>query len=699
MAKMDTKRRRKAEEEPDAGALLAAMAELSAAEPNPAGLAMAEGMGIAPGAEQAAENSLPEMGKPDAKIEAALYGGITEEDIREARGILAKYKSGKSNLESRIIENEQWWKRNHWESLRKQQAEVTGQWQPTSAWTFNSVSNKHADAMDNYPEPNVLPREQSDSKDAHALGEIIPVILERSNFEQTYSSNWWYKLKHGVCAYGAFWNSSLENGLGDIDIRDIDLLKLFWEPGITDIQSSRHLFVVDYVDQDILEETYPQLKTSGIGNDIDIGDYIREDSVDYSGKCVVVDWYYKKPGPQGGMALHYCKFVGDEILFSSENDPENYPDGWYAHGQYPIVLDVLYPEAGTPVGFGIIDICKDPQMTIDMLCGNMLEMSYKASKPRFWIKKGCGVNAEQFLKWDEPLVEVEGDIDEERVRQINLYNMDSEWMDLLQHKVSELKETSSNRDVSQGSSGGGVTAASAIAALQEAGNKGSRDMISASYRAYTKLVNLTIELIRQFYDEQREFRILAPNAEFDYVKYSNASIKDRVTGQSADGGKLFRKPIFDIRVKPQKRSTYSKLAQNELAKELFAMGAFNSQMAQQIMPMVEMMDFDGKDAVLKQISEGMTLAKENAQLKQALAQMTGGQGTGSPGGAGQMMPSDLQGGIPGAGMGGGMAAGQKIPIQQAQQGGARTALTDTGKKIAASAQVSPGRGGGRTAVR
>ncbi len=211
-------------------------------------------------------------------------------------------------------------------------------------------------------------------------------------------------------------------------------------------------------------------------------------------------------------------------------------------------------------------------------------MSCKASKPRFWIKKGCGVNAEQFLKWDEPLVEVEGDIDEERLRQINLYNMDSDWMNLVQYKVGELKETSSNRDVSQGSSSGGVTAASAIAALQEAGNKGSRDMIAASYRAYTKVVALVIELIRQFYDEQREFRILAPNAEFQYVKYSNDHIKNQVTGAAADGSRLFRRPVFDIRVKPQKRSTYSKLSQNELAKELFAMGAFNPKAASRFCP-------------------------------------------------------------------------------------------------------------------
>ena len=50
------------------------------------------------------------------------------------------------------------------------------------------------------------------------------------------------------------------------------------------------------------------------------------------GKCVVVDWYYKKYGIDGAPILHYCKFAGDTVLFSTENEGE-YPNGWYEHGK------------------------------------------------------------------------------------------------------------------------------------------------------------------------------------------------------------------------------------------------------------------------------------------------------------------------------------------------------------------------------
>lgn len=67
--------------------------------------------------------------------------------------------------------------------------------EPRSAWLFNALANKHADIMDNFPEANVLPREKNDERAAKALSEIIPVILERNEFEETYSAGGWYKLK------------------------------------------------------------------------------------------------------------------------------------------------------------------------------------------------------------------------------------------------------------------------------------------------------------------------------------------------------------------------------------------------------------------------------------------------------------------------------------------------------------------------
>ena len=147
---------------------------------------------------------------------------VGPEEIARAAAELAKYKAAKAALESRVAEDELWWELRHWEVIRRRRqtgGKCPGDGaalspEPTSAWLFNAILNKHADAMDNLPEPVVLPRERSDQEAARVLSSVLPVILEYNDYEQTCSDNWWEKLKHGTAAYGVFWNSEKENGLG-----------------------------------------------------------------------------------------------------------------------------------------------------------------------------------------------------------------------------------------------------------------------------------------------------------------------------------------------------------------------------------------------------------------------------------------------------------------------------------------------------
>ena len=144
-------------------------------------------------------------GNPNGAMDGfkALAQVIGREQIQAAQQILQRYKEGKANLERRIVENEQWFKLRHWECMRKSETNAV---EPSSGWLFNSIANKHADAMDNFPSPNVLPREEGDKGEAEMLSSIIPVILEQNEFEETYDNVWDYKLKAGTGIYGVFWD-------------------------------------------------------------------------------------------------------------------------------------------------------------------------------------------------------------------------------------------------------------------------------------------------------------------------------------------------------------------------------------------------------------------------------------------------------------------------------------------------------------
>ncbi len=547
---------------------------------------------------------------------------IGKEEIKKAAEILTKYKQGKANLESRIVEDELWWELRHWEVIRnkKKRPDERGP-EPTSAWLFNSILNKHADAMDNFPEPVVLPREKSDEQSAKVLSSVLPVILECNDYEQVYSDNWWDKLKHGTAAYGVFWDSQKENGLGDISIQEIDLLKLFWEPGITDIQKSRNLFIVELVDEDLLDQQYPEHKGHLKGGSIDVKKYIYDDAIDTSNKSVVVDWYYKVQSASGKTLLHYAKFVGDTLLFASENEPEYQEKGWYDHGLYPVVLDVMYPEKGTPVGFGYVSICKEPQLYIDKLSGNILETSMMATKKRFFASSSTGINEQEFLDWSKPIVHVQGELDDRRLKEITVQPISSVYTNILQMKIEEMKDTASNRDVNSGGVGSGVTAAAAIAALQEAGNKASRDMIAASYRVHVEINSMCIELIRQFYDETRSFRITGDAGDYQFVDVNNEGLKDQQIMVPGGVDVLYRRPIFDVKVQAQKKNPFSRMEQNERAKELYGLGFFNPERAQEALGALDMMDFEGIDKVRDKVQQGQTLLNICQQMSQQMDQL------------------------------------------------------------------------------
>ena len=546
---------------------------------------------------------------------SALAARIGVEQIREANNTLQKYKQGKANLEQRIIDNEQWYKLRHWECMRDKKQQV----QPTSAWLFNSLANKHADAMDNFPSPNILPREEGDKAEAEMLSSIIPVILEQNDFEETYDNVQDYRLKSGTGVYGIFWDNEKMNGLGDISILKADLINLFWEPGITDIQRSRHLFHVELADNDLLEQEYPQLRGKLSSSSIDLSKYVYDDTVDTSTKSAVVDWYYKKR-QNGRNVLHYCKYVNDVVLFATENDPEMAERGWYDHGQYPFVFDPLFSMEGTPCGFGYIDVGKDTQAYIDRANQAIMQNMLANAKPRHFIRSDGSVNETEYADTTKDFIHVDGSLGQDSILPVQGKPLNNVYIQVLHDKIDELKETTGNRDISTGGTTSGVTAASAIAAMQEAGSKLSRDSNKASYRAFRKVVLMVIELIRQFYDLPRCFRIMGENGTARFVEYSNANLQPQMQGIEMGVDMGYRLPLFDVEITAQKASPYSKMSQNELALQFFGAGFFNPQMSDQALACLEMMDFDRKQGIMQRIAQnGMMYKAAMMMMQQQMA--------------------------------------------------------------------------------
>lgn len=583
----------------------------------------------------------PEQYKPKQQTEPTEPPKPTEphftpDKVSEVLQILHEYKDGKTTVDMKATENQEWWRLRHWNVIQGKTEAGKAKVEVGSAWAVNSILNKHADFMDSFPKANVLAREADDEEEAQILSKILPAIEEHTDAEQVYNTAGYDFLIDGTAITAVLWDPMAHDGMGDIKKTNVDIHNVFWQPGIEDIQQSKYFFDVSVADVNDVKLQYPDIAEKiGGGKQGFITEYIHDDNINHQNDIEIINCYYKKLemrpviiniDPQTVAThltpreiLHMAIIIGDQCVFCSEDNPE-YQDGFYKHGKYPYVFRKCFPVKDSPCGFGYLDIMKYPQRDIDKLDQAIMKNTMMKAKPRWWVKKNADINKEAFADWNEEIVEVgSGDLGS-AVQQMDVDTLPAIVETHLEAKIDELKEISGNRDFSQGSTASGVTAASAIAALQEAGSKLSRDINKAMYRGSREEYYLEIELIRQFYTEPRTFRIDDGTGRYEYMDYSNVNIapQDITTPE----GTRHKKSIFDLEVSAEKQSPFSRASQNETAKELYQMGLFAPDNATSALVCLDMMEFEGKEKIKQQIQQNDTFMQQFQQMQQLIIQLS-----------------------------------------------------------------------------
>ncbi len=572
------------------------------------------------------------------KMQAQMKPKIDSKVVSRASDILLKYKEGKARLEQKIISNEQFWKLRQWNYMNNGNSNND---QPSTAWLWSCIQSRHSDIMDSYPTCNFQPRQSDDKAEAIKLSAVVPVILEQNRYEDVYSDIAWYTLKHGGSIQGIFWDGSKHNGLGDIAIKKIDFINFFWEPGITDLQESQNIFNTELVSNNILEQRYPQCKGRLGGKNITLAKYLYDDNVDTSDKSVVIDWYYHTY-VNGKKTLQYVKYVNDIVLYATENEiiepekvavdhetgipitvPLDKPlaeKGLYDHGLYPFVSMALYPIEGSICGYGLTDIGRDTQIQIDLLNKAIVENAIEGASARYFVRDDGTINLKEYNDIGKKFVNVVGNIGEENIRPIEHKQLDGIYVNFLNQKIDELKYVTSNQDVNNGVAPSGITAASAIAALQESQGKNARNTNKTFHRAFRDVCYQIVELIRQFYDVPRTFRINPDGMQEGFIPYDNKGLRPQ--SQKTMGMNMgLRLPEFDIDITSEKANPYKKMETNELALSFYNSGFFNPQLTDQALACLNMMDFTKKDEVMQKIRENGTLYEMLLMYQQLALQL------------------------------------------------------------------------------
>lgn len=519
-------------------------------------------------------------------------GSIKDGFLQEALTAFTDYKSAKEKTVLRVKDNIIKYRQEYAELYDEKNNTTV----PKTGFILSAVENKQADFTDNFPMPNLLPREPQDEEVAKTLSQVVPSVLEICGFKKVYKQHSRQKIKKGTGIYGVFYDSSKK----EIAITEIDFMQVYVDMSVTDIQKSRFLFIVDYIDNRTLKKLYPH------ASELFDGEATRESYTNayrtevLKNRSEIIDCYYKKPDG----TLHLMKLCRGNIIEATE-DREGYEQGLYRHGQYPVVFDPMYPDDDSPFGFGIIDVAKNPQMYIDKLDSVILKNSFLAGVPKTLVKESAGMNIDDFLDMSKEVIEVQN-LDENTFRPVNVGALPQQLIEHRDRKIIELKEVVGNRDFQQGGTSNGVTAASAIQALQDAGDKLSRSQIDDTFDAYKELIYMCIELMREFYDEEKVYRITNELGQKEFVTFSGEMLEGDAPVYDCLGfevGTKHRRVEFDISIVPQRQNVYKRETNNQTIVELWKMGIFTGQNIDLCIAALKAMNFDGRDGIIESLNE------------------------------------------------------------------------------------------------
>ncbi|MFZ5975161.1 MAG: portal protein [Bacillota bacterium] len=507
--------------------------------------------------------------------------------VTQAYALFSRFYQQTRTLRDQFVKNEKIWEGRQWEHLTGREPDAP---RPSSPVLFSTCESLLADVMDYYPEPVLLGQEPGDTELATELSEVVRYVIKRRNYRKTYREKVRNALIKGTSVQEVFWDRSLYGGLGDVNIREWDVKNFFFDPRCEDIQQGRACFKtlrlprawfkMHYPDQE------PQMRADA---------YARlmpgEDESADEEEVLLIEYWYKTRGDGGQSCVHMAKIAGGVLL---EDSRKTCPDGLYAHGLYPFIVEPLFRLGARPWGLGIMDIFGPLQFLADRLDQIILNNALLSGKLKLLVDKGADVDMEALTDYSREVVRA-GRIDDAAVRWFSALPLNPVVYSHYNGKIQMIKEESGQNQMNRGEGLRNVTAASAIIALQEAGSKRSRLIVQQLYDGFEQLVHMVIELIAQFYTENRRFMVRGQGGDQRMISFNASRMARPDLGQ----GVMRRHFDFDVRIEAQRQTPVEAAYRNELAMQLLQMsgGLITPVMA------IEMMDFEGKERVLAQLRE------------------------------------------------------------------------------------------------
>ena len=478
------------------------------------------------------------------------------------------------------------------------------------------IENIKADLMDEMPEAIILPDAAGDAPmiTAKVLTKVVEQELDACDWEGEYAKGVHDFLQDGWCAFESGHDPLENNGLGGAFIHYVMNKNFMCDPQTPDLQDGRACFVLDVKPWDWFQQHYPDIYPYMVGDEGLIeADRIESTTEPPRVKALrIIEMWVKEFDPKRkSAAVHFVRVAGHQVI---EDSKLTYPNGYYEHGMFPFRICRLYPQKGSALGLGICDLFKDTQRYADKLNAILLENALRARTPRLFIQEGM-VDIDDVRDFGKEAIEVHGNL-EAAVKWMDTQPLPSYMMNFAQMMQASIKNEAGSNDQSRGQTAGGVTAASAITALQDMSTKRSRMEARELQRGFKECVRMMIEMMREKDIVPREI-VITVEGQQAIVPFDSRSLY-------RSDGKGRKMPIEAlITIKTSRQTRFSRMAHNELVLQFVNM----FQQTADPLIMMEALEMDDKEQILDTIRKAqrggmLALQQQNAQMQAQLQQMS-----------------------------------------------------------------------------
>ena len=477
------------------------------------------------------------------------------------------------------------------------------------------IENIKADLMDELPEAVILPDAAGEAPmvTAKVLTKVVEQELDACDWEGEYVKGVQDFLQDGWCVFEAGHDPLENNGLGGAFIHHVMNKNFMCDPQTPSLQDGRACFVLDVKPWDWFKQHYPDIYPFMTGDEGLIeADRIESTTEPERAKSLrlIEIWLKEFDADKRTTAVHFVRVAGHQVLDDSKL---TYEHGYYEHGLFPFRICTLYPQKGSALGLGICDLFKDTQRYADKLNAILLENALRARTPRLFIQEGL-VDIEDVRDFSREAIEVQGNL-EAAVKWMDTQPLPSYLMNFAQMMQQSIKNEAGSNDQSRGQTAGGVTAASAITALQDMSTKRSRMEARELQRGFKECVRMMIEIMREKDIVPREV-VITVGGQPQILPFDSRSLY-RGDGEGR------RVPIEAlITIKTSRQTRFSRMAHNELVLQFINM----FQQTADPLIMMEALEMDDKEQILDQIRKAqhggmLALQQQNAQLQAQVQQM------------------------------------------------------------------------------